>query len=404
MRSTSIPRENHLIWIRYLAAFSILFSHSRVLTSFPDYHTIIGFVTWLFPGVPTLFFISGFLVSLSYRGDGLNIQYLVKRILRVFPPLWVSTLLTVIALFSVGYLTPSNLNWGEFVFWFIGQISILQVYHPSFLENFGQGIINGNLWAIPVIFQFYLALPYFVKLDHYFSEKYSVNWIYIVLGMFALINVLFNYFHNFHESVATKILFLTLIPWAFNFFLGYFFQRNFHLIKNKTVYSCLFWLGLHISVYLLLREFGLKWGRNDINPILLTILALAILNAAFLPQFSNKIFNKIEFFLKKYDITFGIFVYHTVIINFIIHYNIFENNLTYRLMFLTIVTIAISAFSMLLLEKPIRDNRNEILNKIVNYWSIIKLLFTKIAPSRSIIDKDDISNVNFKVVNHKEKL
>jgi peptidoglycan/LPS O-acetylase OafA/YrhL len=382
MKTTLIPRENHLIWIRYLAAFAILFSHSRVLTSLPDFHKITGFMTWLFPGVPTLFFISGFLVSLSYRGDGLNIEYLVKRILRVFPPLWACTLLTVIALFSVGYLTPLNLNWGEFVFWFIGQLTILQVYHPSFLENFGRGVINGNLWAIPVIFQFYLALPYFVKLDHYFSKKYSTNWIYMILVIFAIMNIIFHYFHNFHESVASKILFLTLIPWAFNFFLGYFFQRNFHLIKGRTIYSFLFWLGLHITVYLVLREFGFKWGRNDINPLLLTIFALTILNAAFLPKSGNKIFNEIELFLKKYDITFGVFVYHTVVINFMIHYNILENNLSYQIIFLLTVTIAISAFSMLLLEKPIKDNRNKILSKVVNYWSIAKLLYTTKRSSR----------------------
>jgi len=372
MNTSIVPRENHFIWVRYLAAFSILISHSRFMTSLPDFHQVTGYITWLFPGVPTLFFISGFLVSLSHNGADFSSEYLVKRILRVFPPLWASVLLTVIALFAVGYLTPTNLNWGEFIFWLVGQLTVLQVYHPSFLDNFGIGVINGSLWAIPVIFQFYLVLPFFVKMDRYFSQKYSNNWIYLILIVFAVVNIAFNYAHNFHESVVTKVLFLTLIPWAFNFFLGYFLQRNFALIKSKSCYSFLFWLGLHISAYLLLRELGLKWGRNDINPILLTIFAFAILHAAFLPQAKNKVFVNIASFLKKYDITFGIFVYHVVVINFIIHYGIFDDNITYRMILLFTVTIAVAAFSMFFLEKPIKDNRDKILTKVISYWSTIK--------------------------------
>ena len=368
MSAITIPKENHFIWIRYFAAFSILISHSGFFPSSAIYATYTSVFTWLFPGVPTLFFISGFLVSLSHNGACFDINYLIKRILRVFPPLWASMFLTVVALFSVGYLNPLNLNWGEFIFWFVGQLTILQVYHPSFLRDFGIGVINGSLWAIPVIFQFYIALPFFVKMDVYFSKKYSKNWIYVALILFAIIDIVFNYFHNFHESIVTKVLFLTLAPWAFNFFLGYFFQRNFSLVKGKSILSFLFWLCLHIFVYLLLRELGFRWGRNDINPILLTIFALVIVNVAFLPKSKSKLFNNVESFLKKFDITFGIFIYHVVIINFMIHYKIFENNFTLRIAFLVTSTIAVSVFSMLFLEKPIRDNRDLILTKVNSHW------------------------------------
>lgn len=364
-----IPRDNHFIWIRYIAAFSILISHSRFMSTTPDYNQVVGLFTWLFPGVPTLFFISGFLVSLSHNGESFNIDYLSKRILRVFPPLWASVILTVVALFSVGYLNPFELNWAEFSFWVIGQLTILQVYHPSFLDSFGIGVINGSLWAIPVIFQFYLVLPFFVTLDKYFSLKYSANWIYFALIFFALLNIAFNYAHNFHESIVTKVLFLTLVPWAFNFFLGYFFQRNFQLIKANSTFTVFIWLVIHLGVYWLLSELGLKWGRNDINPMLLVIFALLITNIAFLPKSSSAIFNSIENFLKKYDITFGIFVYHVVVINFILEYKIYADNLAYRVMLLIALSISIAIFSMLVLEQPIKKNRDKIVRKINIVWS-----------------------------------
>jgi len=371
-KTTLIPRENHFIWIRYFAAFSILFSHSRFMSTSPEYDQIISFITWLFPGVPTLFFISGFLVSLSHNGEGFSIDYLTKRVLRVFPPLWASVVLSVIALFAVGYLNPLSLNWGEFIFWFFGQLTILQVYHPSFLDNFGIGVLNGSLWAIPVIFQFYLILPFFVKMDKKFSLKYNPNWIYIPLVLFAIMNIAFNYFHNFHENIITKVLFLTLIPWAFIFFLGYFFQRNFDLIKGKSSITFIYWLLLHVGGYLCLRELGLKWGRNDINPILLVVFALMLTNLAFLPKSHNVIFNRIENFLKKHDITFGIFIYHVVVINFILEYNIFTDNLAYRLILLVTATTAIATFSMLVLEQPIKENRDVIINKVNTYWRRIR--------------------------------
>ncbi|WP_440874868.1 acyltransferase family protein [Thalassotalea sp. PLHSN55] len=364
----NIPRDNHFIWIRYLAAFSILFSHSRFIANDVEFTQATGFFSWLFPGVPTLFFISGFLVSLSHNGAAFNVDYLAKRILRVFPPLWASVLLSVIALFAVGYLNPMTLNWGEFIFWFVGQLTVLQVYHPSFLDEFGIGVLNGSLWAIPVIFQFYLVLPFFVKIDQHFSKKYSPNWIYLALIFFALLNIAFNYFHNFHESVVTKVLFLTLVPWAFIFFLGYFFQRNFQLIKGKSNATFLLWLAIHIGGYLCLRELGVRWGRNDVNPILLVIFALMITNLAFLPKSNISWFNRIENFLKKYDITFGIFVYHVVVINFMLEYQIFTDNLTYRILCLVLASIVISTFSMLFLERPIRENRDVILEKINHCW------------------------------------
>jgi len=72
--------------------------------------------------------------------------------------------------------------------------------------------------------------------------------------------------------------------------------------------------------------------------------------------------------LKKYDITFGIFVYHMVVLNFIVQYEILLNDLLGRLFLLIFLTISFSVFSMFFLEKPIRDNRDNILLKVENIW------------------------------------
>tara|TARA_R110001599_G_scaffold79463_3_gene215306 strand:- start:12277 stop:12726 length:450 start_codon:yes stop_codon:yes gene_type:complete len=121
---------------------------------------------------------------------------------------------------------------------------------------------------------------------------------------------------------------------GFNLFLGYFFQRNFKLIKAKSPITVFIWLTTHLGVYWLLSELGIKSGRNDINPLLLITFALFIINIAFLPKISSNVFNPIKHFLKKYDITFGVFIYYVVVINFISEYEICSQNLAPRLLLL----------------------------------------------------------------------
>lgn len=363
---TKIPRDNHFIWIRYFAAISIMVSHLRMFDTYPEsYNFVCATLTWLFPGVPTLFFISGFLVSLSLKRSENYFEYLAKRVLRIYPPMWACLFVTILALFLCGFLNPFELNWFEFVFWFVGQLTFFQVYHPSFLNDFGLGVINGPLWAIPLIFQFYIILPFLAKYDKRFTLKYGDKWIYMLLILLAIFNVVFHYFNNFHESTLTKILFLTLVCWGFNFTLGYYFQRNYNLLKSKNPFSWLLFLVVHIAACFILRDgFNLRWGRNDINPLLLVTYAMFILNFAFLPKSKSMIFNSIEKFIAKYDISFGLYVYHMIVFNFLFEFEIFIDNWSFRVISFFLATIIISILSMLFLEKPIKDNRDWLISKL----------------------------------------
>src|SRR5690606_21300596 len=231
---TQIPRDNHLVWLRYAASISIVVSHSRYFETAPDgWRTWAGTASWLFPGVPMLFFISGFLVSLSYRQTAF-LPYLIKRILRVYPPLWASVIVTVILLFGLGLVQPETLPWGRFTLWLLGQMTFVFVYHPDFLSHVGIGVLNGSLWAIPVIVQFYVLLPWLFRLDARLTARFGSWALLAVLLLAASVNVFGHYMHNNHESAITKIMMMcTIIPMFFIFMLGYVAQRNFGL----------FWMG-----------------------------------------------------------------------------------------------------------------------------------------------------------------
>ena len=361
-----IPRNNGFIWIRYLAAFSIVLSHSRLFdTATERYAAIAANISWLYPGVPVLFFTSGFLVSLSYRFSPDFLEYIVKRILRIYPAVWVALFVSVAVLLLVGVIPVDSVSTTEFVLWFAGQMSFLFVYHPGFLKDFGLGTLNGSLWAIPVILQFYILLPLIVRVDQFLIKANMRNGIYAILLVLAVVNVGSMYLGNFHESVPVKILLnCTVIPWLFIFILGYCFQRDFDRFHCPKPSMSIVILSLYLLTFYACIRVGIRWGRNDMNPILIFLLCLLILNVAFTTVRMPALLVRATRLLESHDITYGIFIYHLVILNFMLHYHIFDDSLALRLVTFFVATVVIAYISHRFLEAPIRNSRASIINII----------------------------------------
>lgn len=336
-----------------------MFSHSKQFDTAPlAYIDIVSKLTWLVPGVPILFFISGFLISLSSSNSSTLTEFFVKRILRVYPPLWAAFAFSLVLIFSLGMVELNGYDWVKFLAWCLGQITLVFFYHPDFLSHVGTGVLNGSLWVIPVILQFYLGLPILRKLDAYWIARGKSLNIYLLLGACALFNAVFHYINNFTPNTLTKVIhFLTLLPWLFFFLLGYIFSRDFDKIKKLTKYA-LPWLCLHIALFIALGELGFKWGRNDINPVLFTVLAFFIVSVAFKAPSKLGWFNWLEKSIAKNDISFGLFVYQMVILNTMMFLNVFSDNWVARLITFLLVTITISMLSLIFLEKPIRNKRD----------------------------------------------
>lgn len=361
-----IPRKNYFIWIRYLAAFSIVLSHSRLFDSGNELHVAISAnASWLYPGVPVLFFTSGFLVSLSYRASPDFLGYIVKRILRIYPAVWVALAVSVAALLLARVIPLRALASPEFAMWFIGQMTILFVYHPGFLDHFGLGTLNGSLWAIPVILQFYILLPLISWLDRWLSARGRGGAMYVLLLLLAVVNVVSMYLGNFHESVATKILLnCTVIPWLFIFVLGYCFQRDFERFHFTRPAATLVVLVLYLLAFLACVQVGIRWGRNDMNPLLMFLLCLFVMNVAFTTAKVPAVVDRLTRVLEAHDITYGVFIYHLVVLNFMLHFRILEDSLAARLAVFFLATVAIAYVSHRFLEAPIRNSRALIIEAV----------------------------------------
>lgn len=363
-----IPKVSHFTWLRYLAAFSIMFSHSRQFDTAPlIYKDIVATFTWLFPGVPVLFFISGFLISLSSVSSKSISEFLVKRVLRIYPPLWAAFVISIVLLFTTGMLNVQNLDWVNFILWCLGQITFIFIYHPDYLSHIGTGVLNGSLWAIPIIFQFYLLLPLINKIDTVWQSKDKPYYIYLFLIFCASVNMTFHYLYNTNPNIVLKVIhFLTVLPWLFFFILGYVFSRDFSRIMQLSRHW-LPWIVLHLFIFFSLWQLGFRWGRNDINPIMFVVLALSIIHLAYLPRSRIAWFTKLENALSKNDISFGLFVYHMLVLNTISYFGIFEDCWIYRIVSFFIFTILISIFSLIAFEKPINNQRKNLIDFIEKF-------------------------------------
>src|SRR5271169_1259493 len=163
------PRRNNFDALRLVAAASVVFSHSFLIADGTQDHepliwltgnqSILGLV-----GVFVFFAISGFLVTQSFEQTPNPLYFLVKRALRIFPGLFVAT---VVSAFVLGPLV-TDLPLGTYLSrpepyeYVVGNTLLDQTVHELpgvwFVDN-GVGLeINGSLWTLRYEFVMYLMV------------------------------------------------------------------------------------------------------------------------------------------------------------------------------------------------------------------------------------------------------
>ena len=161
-------QANNFDLLRILFAWFVIVSHSYVLNG--DGATDPLFVatnsTFLFSfiGVKGFFIISGYLIFKSMMVSTSIFEYLVKRVLRIFPALAVVLLITLAAVY---FIYPSNLapffSNKEVYAYFLGNLILFKPHF--FIQGIFSGLpsaaINGSLWTIEYEFFFYLFILLF---------------------------------------------------------------------------------------------------------------------------------------------------------------------------------------------------------------------------------------------------
>ncbi|MGI2110932.1 acyltransferase family protein [Shewanella frigidimarina] len=331
--------NNIFNYIRLIAAFQVAFLHAYRLLGFSTDNVFI-FLLDIFPGVPIFFILSGFLISASWeKGRSRSVlQYFVNRFLRIFPGLWVCFLFSLITILFVPDIEIPIVN---FFIWSLAQLSFFQFYNPDFLRNYGVGVLNGSLWTISVELQFYIFLPIFYVFIRTLFESLFKS---IVVFSFFISLYTLNIYISPSNEVVSKLYGVSILPYIFLFSIGIYLQRKLILCleffngKNRYVFM------LYLLIVFLGYSFDFTVTGNQLNPISCILLGVFVINIAYNDFLISK--------LKKFDLdlSYGIYIYHMIIINFLIHIDIFDSFLNMTLSML--LTISLAFISWHYIEKP----------------------------------------------------
>lgn len=301
--------RNNFDLIRLFAATQVALSH---ITAHLEFESPLLSVLSFFPGVPIFFFVSGYLIYGSYeqstRSLNTNLNFFIKRFLRLFPALWLCFLISIISIWYSGYFEKVSFSTVEFLTWTVTQNTIFQFYNPDFMRDYGVGVINGSLWTISVEIQFYLLTPFIF----YLLNKFKLGLIGIVLLILICPNVL-NANLNDGSNVYYKLFAVSFMPWLYMFMLGSLAYKYPSIASAVKRVHFLGVLGIFLASYFLTSGFGLG---NNINPVSYLLIAMLTLKSAYtLPSLADKI-------LKKNDISYGVYIFHMPIVNYLIYQNV----------------------------------------------------------------------------------
>ena len=154
--------ENAFDFLRFVAAFSVLYSHSFALLGLPE-----PFLIFSFPaanlGVYAFFVISGFLVCQSWDRDPSLGRFAARRGLRLLPGLFVAVCFTVFVIGPLMTTLPVAQYFGTAGTWAYllsnAGLSGGQYVLPGVFEtNPYPGAVNGSLWTLRYEAILYIAV------------------------------------------------------------------------------------------------------------------------------------------------------------------------------------------------------------------------------------------------------
>jgi peptidoglycan/LPS O-acetylase OafA/YrhL len=167
--TTLMQRQNNFDALRLLAAISVIFSHSFLIAEgtqnneplilLTGNQSILGLA-----GVFVFFAISGFLVTQSFEQNPNPLRFLANRALRIFPGLFLATLMSAFVLAPFASSLPLGVYLGrlEPYQYVVGNILLDQTVHElpgvEFTNNPVGHEINGSLWTLRYEFVMYVMV------------------------------------------------------------------------------------------------------------------------------------------------------------------------------------------------------------------------------------------------------
>ncbi len=300
--------KNGFDLLRYAAALSVMFLHYSSYTMIlADGLSALGAevmdgtrrLALLFPGVVILFAMSGFLISASFERAGSRKVFFERRILRMYPELWICT---IVNLAVVCFLVPELLD-GSLFLWIATQIVGI-ANTPECLKAFGTGSVNGALWTVFTEMQLYIVLGIFYPR---LKKMKTRHWTALLI-LFAAVNLACGEMAQNLDGIIPKLIERMFLPYALWFFIGVFCYQKRQSVLPVLKKACLPML----VVYLAVKYAGLKLPGYYTDILTGTVLPFVVIGGGYcLPSVRLRT-----------DLSYGIFLYHWIILNILVHYDL----------------------------------------------------------------------------------
>lgn len=291
---------------RLILSLIVVFAHIRDLTEIQVIYNYTSFLNSDY-AIKSFFAISGFLVFKSYLLTKNFNNFSLKRLYRIYP----AYVVTIIFCIYIGFIC-STLDFNSFIFskvtlkYILSNLLFLNFLEPTLpLSLIGNPhtALNGSLWTIKIEILFYLFTPFLI----YFYRKIGASvYIISIIGMSSLWVIHFTNYNATPDAIILSRQLPAQIPYyAFGglIYLNKFLYRN---IKYFAISSCI-----------ILFLFDSQLITLVFKPIFYSTLIIYLCTGIQLP-FQNII---------KIDFSYGIYLFHFPIIQYLIYNRYFEINI-----------------------------------------------------------------------------
>ncbi|HCN51912.1 MAG TPA: acyltransferase [Chryseobacterium sp.] len=347
-----ISRTNNFDFLRFIFASFVIISHSYPLSGSTEGDILTrvtdGQMGFSYIGVHGFFIISGYLIFKSLlRSKGLA-DYYWKRLLRLYPALFVVLILTVLlAPFVYESSVPYWKN--HSVYTYVPQNLTLFFRQKGidgiFESNPYKGSINGSLWTICYEFSMYImvSLLFFVR---------TKSFVKIIVALLFISSYILSIFHpNFLYGIFVRLelgsssFYNLMCFFTAGMLLTYLKTDNKKLVSSLILLS---FIVLVASVYFQIFKYTCYF----------TLPILVILIGSKSTRYINKVGEVIG------DISYGIYIYSFPIQQALMYY--FKLDTIPLMILSTILSFILGYISWHLIEKKALEHKDQVSKRAIH--------------------------------------
>lgn len=311
-------------------------------------------------GVSFFFILSGFILAFNYqseilKGTNVKLTFYVARIARIYP-LHVLTFILSIPL-SLDVFLGSNLL---FIKQVITNLTLTQSYFPIRDIYFS---FNIPAWSISNEMFFYLLFPFLIQIFFKFN-RFKKTWFIMIFALIPLLTLFISskLFHQFfYISPFFRIIDFIIGIFIYNLYIILKLKNreiNFNLLEISSIVLLVVFFIFHERIPQVARFSFYYW-----IPMCYLIIAFSF-QKGFISKFLSK-----KHFVYLGEISFGLYMFHHLILRYISAINIkfFHLENEYAIISLCfILSIIVSHFSFKHYETPMNKYVKAIAYKNLN--------------------------------------